>query len=180
MNFDTSVSGIVTIATLDKFDVGNVYCDDAEKLHSDLIGINPSVLEDALDDAMDVASSSELASNRNAKNTTIAQKVSDGSKTSIDYLKQQDDNFVLSAIFCTIEENNLEGLEKLLSMANIDINKTNKHGEGAIHVAAGLGQLDILKMLVGKGGNLGMLDQHGDSAIYWSALCRCTLGLFVL
>ena len=100
---------------------------------------------------MDVASSSELASNRNAKNTTIAQKVSDGSKTSIDYLKQQDDNFVLSAIFCTIEENNLEGLEKLLSMANIDINKTNKHGEGAIHVAGGLGQLDILKMLVGKG-----------------------------
>ena len=29
--------------------------------------------------------------------------------------------------------------------------QTNKHGEGAIHVAAGLGQLDILKMLAAKG-----------------------------
>ena len=81
----------------------------------------------------------------------------------------QDDNFVLSAIFCAIEENNQEGLDKLLSMANIDVNQTNKHGEGAIHVAAGLGQLDILKMLAAKGGNLGMVDYRGDSAIYWAA-----------
>ena len=29
--------------------------------------------------------------------------------------------------------------------------QTNKHGEGAIHVAAGLGQIDILKMLAAKG-----------------------------
>ena len=47
--------------------------------------------------------------------------------------------------------------------------QTNKHGEGAIHVAAGLGQIDILKMLAAKGGNLGMVDLRGDSAIYWSA-----------
>ena len=84
-------------------------------------------------------------------------------------LRLQDDNFVLSAIFCAIEENNQEGLDKLLSMANIDVNQTNKHGEGAIHVAAGLGQLDILKMLAAKGGNLGMVDYRGDSAIYWAA-----------
>ena len=76
---------------------------------------------------------------------------------------------MLSAIFCAIEENNQEGLDKLLSMANIDVNQTNKHGEGAIHVAAGLGQLDILKMLAAKGGNLGMVDYRGDSAIYWAA-----------
>jgi hypothetical protein len=35
----------------------------------------------------------------------------------------QEDNFVLSAIFCAIEEGNLEGLDKLLSMANIDVNQ---------------------------------------------------------
>ena len=81
----------------------------------------------------------------------------------------QGDNFVLSAIFCAIEENNREGLDKLLSMANIDVNQTNKHGEGAIHVAAGLGQLDILKVLATKGGNLGLVDNRGDSAIYWAA-----------
>ena len=33
----------------------------------------------------------------------------------------------------------------------------------------GLGQLDILKMLAAKGGNLGMVDHRGDSAIYWAA-----------
>ena len=60
----------------------------------------------------------------------------------------QGDNFVLSAIFCAIEENNREGLDKLLSMANIDVNQTNRHGEGALHVAAGLGQLDILKVQI--------------------------------
>ena len=81
----------------------------------------------------------------------------------------QGDNFVLSAIFCAIEENNREGLDKLLSMANIDVNQTNKHGEGAIHVAAGLGQLDILKVLATKGGNLGLVDNRGDSAMYWAA-----------
>ena len=85
------------------------------------------------------------------------------------YFFLQGDNFVLSAIFCAIEENNREGLDKLLSMANIDVNQTNKHGEGAIHVAAGLGQLDILKVLATKGGNLGLVDNRGDSAIYWAA-----------
>ena len=34
---------------------------------------------------------------------------------------------------------------------------------------SGLGQLDILKMLAAKGGNLGMVDHRGDSAIYWAA-----------
>ena len=32
-----------------------------------------------------------------------------------------------------------------------------------------MGQLDILKMLAAKGGNLGMVDHRGDSAIYWAA-----------
>ena len=57
----------------------------------------------------------------------------------------QEDNFVLSAIFCAIEENNQEGLKKLLSMASIDVNQTNRHGESAIHVAAGFGRIDIIK-----------------------------------
>lgn len=44
MNFDTSVHQQST--NLDRFDVGRVYTDDAEKLHSDLIGINASSLEE--------------------------------------------------------------------------------------------------------------------------------------
>ena len=42
----------------------------------------------------------------------------------------QDDNFVLSAIFCAIEEDNKTGLEELLEVAgSIDINQANTHGE---------------------------------------------------
>ncbi len=47
--------------------------------------------------------------------------------------------------------------------------KTNNHGEGAVHVAAGLGQLEILKALASKGTNLGVTDYRGDSAVYWAA-----------
>lgn len=81
----------------------------------------------------------------------------------------QTDNFVLSAIFCAIKENNREGLDKLLSMANMDVNQTNQHGEAAIHVSAGLGQLEILKIIVSKGGNLGIVDNRGNSVLYWAA-----------
>ena len=55
----------------------------------------------------------------------------------------QDDNFVLSAIFCAIEEDNQAGLEELLNMANIDVNQGNKHGEAGVHIAAGLGTDNI-------------------------------------
>ncbi len=60
-------------------------------------------------------------------------------------------------------------IKKGLLLFYINIFKTNKHGEGAVHIAAGLGQLEILKILASKGGNLGIVDQRGDSAIYWAA-----------
>jgi len=84
--------------------------------------------------------------------------------------KDYDDNFVLSAIFCAIEENNKAGLEELLDVAwSIDINQANKHGECGVHIAAGLGRLEMLKVLVAHGANLGVADQQGDSAVYWAA-----------
>ncbi len=42
-------------------------------------------------------------------------------------------------------------------------------GEGAVHVAAGLGQLDILKALAAKGADLNLTDYRGDSPIFWAA-----------
>lgn len=88
----------------------------------------------------------------------------------IDYLAHfQEDNFVLSAIFCAIEEDNQEGLKKLLSMASIDVNQSNKQGESSIHIAAGFGRLEIMKILAQKGANLGLVDHQGDSTIVWAA-----------
>ena len=78
------------------------------------------------------------------------------------------ENFVMSAIFCAIDENNKEGLDTLLSLADIDLNQTNLQGEGAVHIAAGKGQLEILKILALKGGNLGLSDARGDSGLHWA------------
>ena len=89
MNFDTSVRGCVT-TNLDRFDVGNVYRDDAEKLHSDLIGINAIALEDALEDAMVVAAASENATaSAAASNGTDNAGLKTETSSSIDFLKQQ-------------------------------------------------------------------------------------------
>ena len=81
----------------------------------------------------------------------------------------QDDNFVLSAIFCAIEEDNKGGLVELLSVANIDVNQCNKHGESGVHIAAGLGRLDMLKVLLSHGANLSAVDSAGDSGVSWAA-----------
>ena len=78
-------------------------------------------------------------------------------------------SFVISAIFCAIEDNNIKGLDNLLSMAHIDLNQTNLQGEGAVHIAAGKGLLEILKLLSFKGGNLCIVDARGDSALHWAA-----------
>lgn len=88
----------------------------------------------------------------------------------VSFLCLQEDNFVLSAVFCTIEEGNKEGLKKLLSVAgSIDVNQCNKHGESAIHIAAGFGRLEVIEILISHGANLGQLDNLGDSPITWAA-----------
>ncbi|KAH9376960.1 hypothetical protein HPB48_002725 [Haemaphysalis longicornis] len=79
------------------------------------------------------------------------------------------ENFVVAALFCAVEEGNLAGLEELFSMSHINPNQSNKHGETAVHIAAGLAQLQILKLLHSKGANLKLSDSHGDSAMYWAA-----------
>lgn len=57
------------------------------------------------------------------------------------------DNFVTRAIFCAIEDGNRQGLERLLSMATVDIGNANEMGVTAAHVAAGAGRLQILQFL---------------------------------
>ena len=76
---------------------------------------------------------------------------------------------MMSAIFCAINDNNINGLDNLLSMAHIDLNQTNLQGEGAVHIAAGNGQLEILKLLSSNGASLGIIDARGDSGLHWAA-----------
>ncbi|XP_023236489.1 osteoclast-stimulating factor 1-like [Centruroides sculpturatus] len=72
--------------------------------------------------------------------------------------KEQDENFVVAALFCAVEEGNLAGLEELFSMSNIDVNQCNRHGETAVHIASGLGQLEILRFLHSKGADIFRVD----------------------
>lgn len=44
-----------------------------------------------------------------------------------------------------------------------------QHGESAIHLSCGLGQLDALKFLVKKGGSLDATDGQGDTPLHWAA-----------
>ncbi|KAG8185786.1 hypothetical protein JTE90_000766 [Oedothorax gibbosus] len=81
----------------------------------------------------------------------------------------QDGNFVIEALFSAIEEGNIAGLEELFTISKIDPNHCNKHGETAVHIASGLGHLNVVKFLHSKKANIKALDSHGDSAIYWAA-----------
>ncbi|XP_043214460.1 death-associated protein kinase dapk-1-like isoform X4 [Amphibalanus amphitrite] len=81
----------------------------------------------------------------------------------------QDENFVVSALFCAAEEGNVSGIKELFSMAKIDPNVANKHGETALHVAAGLGQLEVVRVLRAKGANLNQTDSNGDNTAFWAA-----------
>ena len=72
----------------------------------------------------------------------------------------------------------------------ISVNLISGSGECGVHIAAGLGRLEMLKVretyiciniiriiiilllhqvLVAHGANLGVADQQGDSAVYWAA-----------
>lgn len=83
--------------------------------------------------------------------------------------EDEEDNFVLTALFCASEEGNINGIKDLLSMASIDINQANKHGETVLHRAAMGGYVEIINVLQSNGIDLHARDKNGDSAIYWAA-----------
>nr|XP_045596116.1 death-associated protein kinase 1-like isoform X2 [Procambarus clarkii] len=107
---------------------------------------------------------------RSAKLRSQSAELLDARSSAITLQEDQDASFVLSALVAAVEEGNLPGLEKLFSVAqNIDVNMANKHGESAIHLSCGLGQLEALKFLVKKGGGLDATDAQGDTPLHWAA-----------
>lgn len=81
-----------------------------------------------------------------------------------------DGNLVLQAIFSAVEDGNINGLQELLDAAkNVDINMGSRHGETAVHIAAGLGHLETLQFLQSKRADIEKSDHRGDTPIYWAA-----------
>ncbi|CAL4135705.1 unnamed protein product, partial [Meganyctiphanes norvegica] len=107
---------------------------------------------------------------RSAKLRSQSGEFLDAKSSAISLKEDRDASFVLSALVAAVEEGNLPGLEKLFTMAsNIDVNMTNKHGESALHLACGLGQVDGVEFLVKKGGTLDATDTAGDTPLHWAA-----------
>ncbi|KAK8741005.1 hypothetical protein OTU49_017411, partial [Cherax quadricarinatus] len=107
---------------------------------------------------------------RSAKLRSQSAELLDARSSAITLQEDQDASFVLSALVAAVEEGNLPGLEKLFNVAqNIDVNMANKHGESAIHLSCGLGQLEALRFLVKKGGSLDATDAQGDTPLHWAA-----------
>ncbi|OQV18652.1 Death-associated protein kinase 1 [Hypsibius exemplaris] len=80
------------------------------------------------------------------------------------------ENFVTRAIFCAVEDGNRQGLERLLSMATVDLSVANELGVTAAHVAAGAGRLLILQLLRDTYRlNLSLADHYGDTPLHWAA-----------
>ena len=81
-------------------------------------------------------------------------------------LSLDDKNFVTSAINCAIVDDNIEGLDRLLSLAEININQQNDIGESIIHQSVKKGRLNILKILKSQGGDIESSDINGDTALH--------------
>ncbi|XP_076061664.1 death-associated protein kinase 1-like isoform X2 [Oratosquilla oratoria] len=107
---------------------------------------------------------------RSAKLRSQSGELLDSKSSAITLREDQDASFVLSALVAAVEEGNLAGLEKLFSVAqNIDVNMANKHGESVVHLAAGLGEMDALELLVKKGGSVDAMDAQGDTPLHWAS-----------
>ncbi|XP_033634633.1 death-associated protein kinase 1-like isoform X1 [Asterias rubens] len=91
-------------------------------------------------------------------------------QTSSDPLEDNDESFVLMAVFHAVEDGNLQGIKELVeNLTTFDPNQKNKHGETALHMASGQGHKDIVEYLLTKGSTIDIKDKHGDNAIYWAA-----------
>ncbi|XP_063956306.1 death-associated protein kinase 1-like isoform X1 [Lytechinus pictus] len=74
------------------------------------------------------------------------------------------------AVFHAVEEGNLHGIKELVeNLTTYDPDQKNKHGETALHLAAGYGHVDIIRYLQDKGATIDVADKHGDNAVYWAA-----------
>ncbi|KAF3851422.1 hypothetical protein F7725_013194 [Dissostichus mawsoni] len=82
----------------------------------------------------------------------------------------EEDSFVMKAIIHAINDDNVPGLQHLLSSLNsYDINQPNKHGTPPLLIAAGCGNVQIIEVLMRKGAEIQANDKSGANAIYYAA-----------
>uniref|UniRef100_A0A6Q2Z5B6 Non-specific serine/threonine protein kinase n=1 Tax=Esox lucius TaxID=8010 RepID=A0A6Q2Z5B6_ESOLU len=81
----------------------------------------------------------------------------------------EEDSFVMKAIIHAINDDNVPGLQHLLSsLTSYDINQPNKHGTPPLLIAAGCGNIQIINVLMRKGADIQAHDKCGANAIYYA------------
>ncbi|NXN89694.1 DAPK1 kinase, partial [Bombycilla garrulus] len=84
--------------------------------------------------------------------------------------KDEEDSFVMKAIIHAINDDNVPGLQHLLgSLTNYDVNQPNKHGTPPLLIAAGCGNIQMLRLLLKRGSRIDIQDKAGSNAIYWAS-----------
>ncbi|KAK5932047.1 hypothetical protein CgunFtcFv8_003783 [Champsocephalus gunnari] len=82
----------------------------------------------------------------------------------------EEDSFVMKAIIHAINDDNVPGLQHLLSSLNsYDVNQPNKHGTPPLLIASGCGNVQIIEVLMRKGAEIQANDKSGANAIYYAA-----------
>ena len=85
------------------------------------------------------------------------------SQTEIEYNKKK------SNIFKLIKTNNINKIKKI---NNIDFNEINKNGNTVLHHCIRIGDSEILKLLLKKGGNINSVNGNGHTLLEYACLCK--------
>ncbi|UYV68304.1 hypothetical protein LAZ67_5003798 [Cordylochernes scorpioides] len=84
-------------------------------------------------------------------------------------LDQQDDSLIMASLLGAVEDGSVDVVEELLARHTVDLNYCNKLGETALHVAAGLGHLELVRLFHSRGAHLLQTDENQENAVFWAA-----------
>lgn len=73
---------------------------------------------------------------------------------------------MVSNIWVAAADNEIEVVENHINSGNFSANSKDPNGYTPIHAAASYGHLDLLKLLISKGGDINIQDNEGDTPLH--------------
>lgn len=69
-------------------------------------------------------------------------------------------------IWVAASDGQLEDVKKMIEVDGLSPNAKDENGYTPVHAAASYGHMDLLRYLIGKGGDINVTDEDGDSALH--------------
>lgn len=69
-------------------------------------------------------------------------------------------------IWIAAADNNIQRVEEFLSSGSFTANSKDQNGYTPVHAAAEYGHLDLVRLLIEKGGNINIQDNDGDTPLH--------------